>query len=125
MSEGTIEIPKERWLEAFNLMSKEYYGQSATVEVMGMEIGDQPVVEAQPFQGISYDPVGSMAGDVIVEIGDAGSPYEAHHIRRPRTVFVTETQRGIEADIEVESEEGTSTLVRLRPFPELPPPGMA
>ncbi|MDB5172240.1 MAG: hypothetical protein JWO87_1051 [Phycisphaerales bacterium] len=125
MSEAAIEIPKERWLDAFNLLSKEYYGRAATIEVLGMDVGDQPVAEGQPFQGISYDPEGSMAGDVMVEVGDAGSPYETHHIHHPRAVRVSETQPGIEADILVDSEDGDATLVRLRPFPELPPPGTA
>jgi hypothetical protein len=125
MSEGAIEIPRERWLESFNLLSKEYYGRAATIEVIGMDVGDEEVAEAQPLQGFSYDPAGSMAGDVMVEVGDAGSPYETHHIRHARAVRVAETQPGIEADVWIESEEGDSTLVRLRPFPELPEPGTA
>jgi hypothetical protein len=49
-------------------------------------------------------------------------PFETHLVRRPRAVRASVTQPGAETDIEIESDEGVTTVVRLRPRPELPPP---
>ena len=122
MSTSTAqEIARNRWVSYFNDFSKQYQGWAVTIEVLNRELGDQRRVDNLPFQGISYDPAGSQAGDILVEAGDAGTPYETHLIHRPRIVRAAITQRGAEADVEIESEEGYTTLVRIRRRPELPP----
>jgi uncharacterized protein DUF5335 len=117
----TLEIPKDQWLPYFNDFSKRHYGWGVTLEVLGSDLGDQPVAQGPPLQGLSYEKAGSEAGDILVEIGDAGFPYEVHHVDRPRRVLVTDSDPGAETDIRIESEDGVVTLVRLRPRPELPP----
>jgi hypothetical protein len=117
----TDEIPKASWQDYFRLLAKQYQGWAVTIELLAGELGDQPVVQGLPLQGISYDPVGSQAGDILVEMGDAGMPFETHLVHKPRVVRVAMTQPGTEADIEIESEEGVTTLVRIRRRPELPP----
>ena len=42
------EIPREKWLDYFNDLSKLYYGWGATVEVLAGQYGDQPEA-AQPW----------------------------------------------------------------------------
>jgi hypothetical protein len=116
-----LEIARNQWVPYFNDFSKQYQGWAVTIEVLDRELGDQHRVDNLPFQGISYDPAGSQAGDILVETGDAGTPYETHLIHRPRIVRAAITQPGAEADVEIESEEGYITLVRLRRRPELPP----
>jgi hypothetical protein len=123
MSITTTEIPRQKWLQYFNDIGKRYTGWNTTVEVLAGELGDQPEAEGLPLQGLSYDPSGSQAGDVMVEVGDAGFPYETHLIRHPRAVRAASSAPSLELDIEIEGEDGLKTLVRLRPRPELPPPG--
>ena len=116
------EIARDKWIPYFNDFSKLYRGWAVTIEVLNGELGDHPRVDDLPFQGISYDPAGSQAGDILVETGDVGTPYETHLIHRPRVVRVAITQPGNEVDIDIESEEGYTTLVSIRRRPELPPP---
>jgi hypothetical protein len=118
----TQEIPKAKWPAYFITLSEEYQGWATTIEVIGRDLGDQRRMDGLPLQGISYDPVGSQAGDVMVEAGDAGTPFETHLVRKPSAVRVAITQPGGEVDLELDSEEGYTTLVRLRPRPGLPPP---
>ena len=118
----TVEIPRDQWLPYFNDLSKRYSGWGVTLEVLGPgDLGDQPAAQGPPLQGLSYEKAGSEAGDILVEVGDAGFPYEVHHVDHPRRVLVTDSDPGAETDIQIESEEGVVTLVRLRRRPELPP----
>lgn len=122
MNVTTQELSREQWQPYFNMLNKEYQGWAATIEVLEGELGDQPEADGVPFQGMSYETKGSRAGDILVEVGDAGTPYIVHDISKPRIVRVSDTQPGAEVDIQIESEEGTVRVIRLRRRPELPPP---
>ncbi len=119
----THEIPKQSWKTYFNELDRIYEGWAATVEVFAGELGDQHAADGLPLQGISYEPAGSQAGDILIEIGDVGEPFNTHLVRAPAAVRASTTKRGAELDIEIEAEDGTITLVTLRPRPKLPPPG--
>jgi hypothetical protein len=121
MSVPTMEIPQDQWLNYFNDVSRLYQGWGVTIEVMSRDVGDQPAAQGPPLQGLSFEKAGSEAGDILVEVGDAGTPYEVHHIDRPRRVRMVDSDPGAEADIQLESEDGVVTLVRLRRRPQLPP----
>jgi hypothetical protein len=126
MATPTTDIPRDQWLSYFNELGRTYQGWGATVEVMGKSLGDQTVAKAEdvPFQGLSYEAKGgSAAGDILVEVGDANTAYDVHRVTRPRAVRTTQTDRGEEFDVEVESEDGTICLIHLRPRPDLPPSG--
>lgn len=121
MSVTTVEIPRETWPAYFNDLARLYQGWATTVEVLAGELGDQLAADGLPLQGISYEyKGGSQAGDVLVEVGDAGMPFETHLVRRPRAVRAAATQPGTETDIEIESGDGVTTIVRLRRRRELP-----
>ena len=125
MSTTTEIIPKETWPQYFEEVGKVYPGWGVTIELLAGEAGDQHRVTDLPFQGISYESAGSQAGDIIVETGDAGTPFETHLIHRPRAVRAAQPIPGAELDIEIEDEEGVTTLIVLRPRPGLPPPSQA
>lgn len=114
-------IPKTTWPEYFEELAKVYAGWAVTMELLAGEVGDQRRVDGLPFQGISYEIAGSQAGDILVETGDAGTPFETHLIRRPCIVRAAQTRPGAELDIEIEDEEGVTTLIELRRRPALPP----
>lgn len=122
MNTTAQEISKDNWLAYFNDIGRQYQGWAVTVEVLAGELGDQRVIDGLPLQGVSYDPTGSQAGDILIEAGDAGTPFETHLIHRPRVVRATSTQPGAEFDLEIEDEEGITTLLLVRMRPELPPP---
>ena len=120
MSTTTQEIPREKWRAYFDTLADECRGWGATIEELDRDLGDQPLADGVPLQGISVETAGSEAGSILIEAGDAGAPFIAHHIRRPRTVRIATTQPGADVDIEIESEEGGTVLVRLRPLAALP-----
>ena len=98
-----------------------YSGWATTVEVLAT--GDHPRIDGLPLQGLSFEAKGgSQAGDILVEAGDKGTAYETHLIHRPKVVRAADTRPGEETDIEIESEEGYTTIVHIRRRPELPEP---
>lgn len=123
MSITTSEIPRDMWPAYFTDVARLYQGWATTVEQLLGEMGDQPGADGQPLQGISYEyKGGSQAGDILIEVGEAGMPFETLLVHRPRAVRAAPLQPGVEVDIEIESEEGVTALVRLRHRRELPPP---
>src|SRR5439155_20717831 len=116
----TEEIPPDQWAKFFDDFSQDHINWKATVELMGRDLGDQPRADNAPLQGISFDQFGSEAGDIEVALGDTADDFEVYRIEHPTHVRLTETQNGAELDLQIESAGGTTTLVHLRPFPELP-----
>ena len=125
MNIPTQEVPRENWLQYFNDVSKLYHGWQVTVELLDRDLGDQPGVKDLPLQGLSYEPAGSEANDILVEAGDLPMGYIVHHVNKPKIVRAAPTIPGLETDIEIESEEGDTTLVHIRERPELPSPEKA
>jgi len=120
MNASAIEIPREKWPAYFRDVDKQFAGWNTTVELLDRTLGDQPAAAGLPLQGISYETAGSQAGDILIEVGDKGTPFETHLIHRPRVVRATSTQPGVETDIEIEAEDGPVTLISLRRRPALP-----
>jgi hypothetical protein len=116
-----VEIPKEAWRSFFDDVNRLYQGWAVTIEVLDRTLGDQRAADALPLQGISYETSGSQAGDIVIDVGDLGMPIENHLVHRPRMVRAAMLQPGSETDIEIESDDGIITLIRLRQRPELPP----
>lgn len=115
MSTTTREIPKTDWLACLNDLSKKYRGWWVTIEILGHDLGDQRLADGLQLQGLSFEPRGSDAGDILVEVGDLDTAFMIHHVNRARGLWVADAGPGGEVNINVASEDGTTTLVRLRP----------
>jgi hypothetical protein len=120
MNIPTQEIPRESWMSYFNDVSKIYQGWQVDVEILGRDYGDESEVKGLPLQGLSYESAGSAANDILVEAGELPVGYTTHHVRKPTSVRAAPTVPGIETDIEIQSEEGYTTLVHIRQRPGLP-----
>ena len=116
----TQEIPKEKWQAYFVTLGEQYAGWATTVEALHSELGDQRLMDGLPLQGLTYESAGSQAGDILIEAGDASTAFQTHPVHRPTAVRIALTQPGAEADVEIASADGYTTLVRLRPRPQLP-----
>ena len=119
---ATQDVPRERWPGFFDELSRTYEGWRVTIELLGRDVGDQPIASDMPLQGISFETAGTQAGDVLVEAGDRPEAYMTHAVRRAKSVRITDSQPGNEVDVEIEPDEGPVTLVRLFRLSELPGP---
>jgi hypothetical protein len=111
----TREIPKDLWQKFFDDFSKQHKtGWFVLLEVEGKDLGDQVEADACPFLGISYNPTGTLAGAIDIGFGDKPDRFGSQLVEQPRRVYVADTDGGAETDIQIESADGTKTLIRLR-----------
>jgi hypothetical protein len=119
-SEG--EIPRTAWQSTLDALTKEHENDVASIEVVGLDIGDQSEAEHIPFAYIEYDPHDDAAN---VGVGGLDGRYPAllrHEVAHPQSIFI----RASPADeptvltIEIRSSDESVTLVSLHPRAELP-----
>ena len=106
------EIPREQWDQFFKDFSRQHEGEPISIELLGLELGDQPLTECTPLVGISCDTKGSRAGAIEIMAGDDPESVMTHIIGHPTHVRVAGA--GIDQAIEIEAAEGEPTsLIRI------------
>jgi hypothetical protein len=110
----TIEIPKSEWLNFCDLFSRQHEGRLATMEIAGADLGDQLEAEQYSFNGISYDPKGTSRDSIDIELGADPDRHVNHAVSRPRRVMLLLTEEGAHEGLDIESEDGTKTIVRFQ-----------
>ena len=113
----TREIPRNEWIKFFDDFSKQHQGWIVIVEVISPELGDQEEADGLPLVGITAD---VKDGENRIEIMVGGKP-EAHLtriIQNPKLVWVKQSEEEAHEALDVESEDGTKTILR---FSHIPP----
>lgn len=107
-------LPKDKWAEFCDRVSKQLVGLRAEVEVQSLDIGDQIEAEYVPFLGLVYD-----HKDDLIEVALEGLD---HLIRKPKELFTKGDKDGLDAVLVVDAE-GTRHLITLKEPLMLPAPG--
>src|SRR5262245_7072565 len=112
----TREIPREEWIRFFNDFSKKHEGWVINLEVVGSDIGDQVEAELHPLLGITADVKG---GENRIEIIVGGRPDDDLNriIEKPQRVWYRHIEGEARDAIDIESEDGTKTLLQFRYIP--------
>jgi hypothetical protein len=118
MTNNQEEIHRGVWKETLEALTAEHQGDVATVEVTGVDVGDQFAAEQVPFSYVEYDP-----HDDAVSVGvnglDSSDPVVLRHVvEHPQNVVVHASDVD-SVTIEVGSPDGTVTLITLTSRPEL------
>lgn len=122
----TREIPREQWIRYFDDFSKNHEGWIVTLEVVGSDIGDQEEAHGLPLVGITAD-VKARENRVVLIVGGKPDADVNRIIERPKQVWIKEPKIPGDEAIEVESEDGTITLLNFHHIPpeiyerQLPP----
>ncbi|HYZ86452.1 MAG TPA: DUF5335 family protein [Bryobacteraceae bacterium] len=103
------EIPREQWRPVLDNFSKRHQGWITTVEVVG-DIGDQHEADGRPLLGISAD-TKDRENYIEVMVGDRPDEHVTHIINSPKRLWLKPAGVLPHEAIEVESEDGTMTLV--------------
>jgi hypothetical protein len=112
----TREIPREQWSRFFDDFSKQHAGWVVILEVLGADIGDQEEATRLPLVGISAD-VKDRESRMEIIVGGRPDAHVTHIINRPQHVWLTQPAAEAHEAVEVESADGTTTLVRFRYIP--------
>lgn len=116
----THDIPRAIWGPYFDGLSRMYQGWRVSVEVLDHDRGDQPLAENARLYGLALEPRGSEAPAIIIQTGDDLEGVSDHYADAPVTVREANTEPGYETDIQIESLDGTITLIRIQRRAELP-----
>lgn len=114
MTQTRTERPLIEWRDFLERLTAEHQGDEVTIEVMNPEIGDQDEAERLAFSYLEYDNKDDV---VIVAVGgpDGRYPLLRHIIYHPRKILVDPPSPGSARAVEIEDQEGTHTIVTLRP----------
>ena len=114
-------IPPERWPQYLEQFSRAHAGQVASVCTSGTLGGGAANADQMPLIGISTEPSGS---ELHVMLGEPGGPHLDHVVKRPCRMWTAEWNDGFSAVLEIDADDGSTTLVQVGPPEQLLGEGM-
>jgi len=115
----TREIPRDQWTRFFDRFSKEHEKWIVTVEILGRDIGEQPESSRLPLLGISAE-VKPAKTNIEIIAGHRDAEPDRHVTRivqAPKRVWFKQPQAPADEAIQIESDDGTVTLVTFARVP--------
>ena len=110
----TREIPRDEWGSFLDSFSRQYAGWLSTVEVLGSAIGAQVQSREQSLSGITAELKGKNRDVISILIGTTSDDHVTHVIHAPSHVRLKETAEGAHEALQIESENGVTTLLTFR-----------
>ena len=109
----TFEIPHEAWVQRLNEFTIIHEGWLVSLDVLSPEIGAQPEIDNLPLLGVSADRV-DHDGTIAVSVARSATEHFTHIIHAVARIYVERTDDGADAALQIESVDGTRTIVRFR-----------
>ncbi len=121
MDNQTQTIDRGDWAAFAEDFSKQHAGETATLEMVGTDVGDQYAVQNLPFVGMTLESKGSDAGSLVLMLGTEGDKNMERFIAGPKSLKVHVTPEG-ETIVEIEAADEPTLLLHLMPLTALPAP---
>src|SRR5438128_4260666 len=90
----TQEIPHYEWERFFDEFSRVHRGWLVTIEMLGLEIGDQVQVRNLPLDGIAIEPNEIGEDQITIIAGAQGDARISHTIDAPDRVWLKQNDEG-------------------------------
>jgi hypothetical protein len=110
---NTVEIPSDAWPRALQAFSAAHDGWLISVDVLSSAIGAHPQVRDLPLVGVVAEPH-EGGGTITITAALSGAGQITRTIHGPTRVWVEKTDQGADAAMQIESADGTATIVRFR-----------
>lgn len=110
----TDDIPTHEWVPFLDDFSRRHAGERVTIEVMSREFGVLRQATDQPLLGVSVD-LRDGSEVIAVSAGDSSAANLVHAVTSPTSVQVARGAAGEDQALQLLSDDGTTTLLRLRP----------
>jgi hypothetical protein len=108
----TKKVERGRWSEFLSTFSRGNRGRSVSIELVGMEVGDQPLTEAAPLLAIDYDP--ERKGDnLVISTGRDVVDY-THTINEPTEIWESQDDNGEVQALEIIDKSGSKTILAFK-----------
>ena len=106
-------VPRSEWFRFFDAFSRRHQGWATTVSVLSPKLGSQVEARDMPLEGIVVS--AGATGSISLHLGSAPPRSNIEHeIEDPRQVWVELSEEGAEEALDVESQDGTKTVIHLR-----------
>lgn len=106
----TLTIPPEQWTFRLNKLSESFEGWPVSLDVIARADGQPREFNQIPLLGITAEP----NGPIVISVVGATGEHVTHIIQSPTRVLLDKTDRGANAALEIESADGTKTVLRFR-----------
>ena len=116
----TTELPKEKWKESLDGLSRDLEDWETHIEVFSNDLGAQVVAEGLPFHGLTVEE--NAEGKFVIQLllGNGTESHLTHTIVDPVKVAFEGTGLGPSGVLDIEDASGRKTLVKfIQPFPVL------
>ena len=108
----TRDIPRTEWAAFFDSFSRQHEGRRITLEVFGLDIGDQIEERELALEGVTAEL--AEAGDKIeIMIGAKPDDHITHTITAPNLVSLEQTDEAADLVLAIKAADGTMTLLRF------------
>lgn len=110
----TREIPRDAWDTFFSRFSDDHETQFVAVEVLGNAIGAQVEGRTLLLSGVSR---ADASGDSLALTFDSvDGEHLTHMVSKPTHVWIQQAADTTDEALEIESADGTRTLLRFPPY---------
>lgn len=109
----THEIPSSDWGDFLNNLSRRHEGENVTIEVQGAKSGASSQPQGARLIGIAFDPKDSVGEEIDVMVRCLDQSNLMHAIAHPSHVRIAQQDNGADAALQLEDEDGRTTLVRF------------
>lgn len=111
------EIPSEEWTSVLDNFSKEHLRWIVNLEIEIPDFAVQPALMKLPLIGITAD-LKSHRKSIEIAVGRENDRASMTHIvNRPQRVWISLQEEGAHDSVEIESEDGTRTLLSFLHIP--------
>jgi hypothetical protein len=111
------EITRSQWKQFLDQFSRLHHGQPAQIESASPDMA-WPHALGLPLLGVSEE---SQRIEILA--GEAGGPHVRHAVQLPVRLCASEWNDGVSAVLEIASEDGSMTRVRVGPAEQTIPEG--
>jgi hypothetical protein len=104
-------VPHAEWFTFFRDFTERRAGDSVIVRVINPSLGSQVEARDLPLMGLVAGATGR--GPISIHVGDSTTGNIEHEVPDPVSVWVEMSSEGEEAAVEIESEDGTKTILEF------------
>lgn len=106
------QIPRSEWFGYFGQLSDKREGTLSTLRVLSSSFGAQIEAWDLPLEGIGSDRVGR--GPIWIGLGQKLQTHIVHSVPDPLQIWVELAEDGSEAALQIESKDGSKTILEFR-----------
>jgi uncharacterized protein DUF5335 len=110
----TVDVPAQDWSRTLDEFSANHEGALVSLELLASALGAQLEVRDLPLLGITVE-TGARDSTITITVARSNEEHTTHVIHSPTAVRLERTNDEADVALQIESAEGTTALLRLRP----------